>query len=87
MKLWTVVCTDLHNSVGPVTSKSLATIMAMMMTKEGGDKGCVYVPVPMEFLGIVAEADSIEEVKAFREARKKKNDKSDKDERYGGQYL
>lgn len=82
MRFWVVACTDLHHCIGPLTSKSLATMVSIMLTESGGETGCVYVPVRMEFLGQAVEVGSPEELEIFGKSKSKKS------ESYGGgQYL
>ena len=85
MRFWTVTCTDLHHCIGPLTSKSLATMVALLLTEQGAPDGCVYVPVKMEFLGQAVEVGSPEELEEFQSTFKKGRKK---DENIGiGQYL
>lgn len=82
MKFWVVACTELHHCIGPLTSKSLATMVSIMLTERGGDNGCVYVPVRMEFLGQAVEVGSPEELELFSKSKSKKKEPYE-----GGQYL
>lgn len=84
MRFWTVTCSELHHCIGPITSKSLATMVALVLTKKGEPDGCVYVPVQMEFLGTAIEAESAEQLEEFMKSGEKKKSKSPY---IGGQYL
>jgi hypothetical protein len=86
MRFWTVTCTDFHHCIGPLTSKSLATMVALLLTEQGAPDGCVYVPVRMEFLGQAVEIGSPEALEEFQRGFEKGKRKRE-EINIGGQYL
>lgn len=65
IKFFAVTCTELHNAIGPIAGEAIAVKVARMMTDSSG--GCVYVPVPLNFTGVVVAED---EVEALQKAKK-----------------
>jgi hypothetical protein len=81
-ELFAVVCTELHTCVGPFPKKA-AHAVAVEMTGDG--HGCVYVPVPMNFMGMAVRADNPEEFAELIERVQGGHDREDEDHRRG--YL
>jgi hypothetical protein len=49
MKMWIVVCTDLHAGLGLFTSAKEAAGVARYLTEtESKDSGCTYMPVQID---------------------------------------
>lgn len=54
---YVVVCKDLHAGVGPFPTLKDATKVAEKMTEKEGTGGCVYVPLPFFFHGMLLTKD------------------------------